>query len=919
MHIKKGQRWHSLTEPELGLGLVLAADHREAVVRYPARDVERRYAIPDAPLARARLSVGQRVRRDGGEGFVIETVVEEGDLLYYEGEGQRLAETDIDAALDVATPENRLRTGQLDEPALFDLRGAALALRHAMLSSPARGFIGGRIQLFEHQLSIARDVCDRHRVRVLLADEVGLGKTIEALLILHRMLLTGRVERALVLVPPALVHQWLAEAYLRFNLILRVVGRDTWADTAPEAGATGEGLDVLATGQLFVCPLAGDIDAALRASEWDLVIVDEAHHLELDSAEFSLVAELAARVDHLVMLSATPDRDGEEAHFRRLALLDPVRFTDLERQRAETRDFSALADTAERLAGDAPLTEADHELLRARLTGADRAPLLASAATDAAARRTLLRRLLDLHGLGRVMFRNVRARIPGFPQRTVQPAVLEGDVARMRREFSADRGYDTRYRLTKIEADPRARWLLSFVDAHPGEKVLVLCTGVAKVEAFAGALESRQRPIARFHEKMSGIERDRQAAWFLANDGPVLLISSAIGAEGRNFQVARHLVFLDLPEPADRLEQWIGRIDRIGQGDEVRLHPLVVRGSPQHRLCRWHDEALSVFTRPWHGSPTIDREFGDDLTAALLADDDAAIDALIERGAARNRQILAELEAGRDRLLELTSFDADAARALAAAIDHAEDSRQLQEFMLGAFEAGGLDLERIGPRSYAARAGDDYLRPFPGFIGQEMAFTFDRAVGLEHPERVLLTWDHPMVRDTVDEILSRESGNASTGAIAGEAQGLWLEALFVVEPTAARELRADRFLPPTPVRAAADATGAPVDPIAAGTTLRPIAAELLENDAIQERIADMVAAARARAEAEVPAITREAVARMRAELDPVVARLEQLAAHESEVARTELAAAQAERETLTAALATARVRLDALRLVVCSG
>ena len=103
-------------------------------------------------------------------------------------------------------------------------------MRHHLLASPMRGLFGGRIRLFDHQLSVAYHACQRSRVRVLLSDEVGLGKTIEALLILHRMLLTGRVENALILVPPALVHQWLAEAYLRFNLVLRVMGSDTYEE-----------------------------------------------------------------------------------------------------------------------------------------------------------------------------------------------------------------------------------------------------------------------------------------------------------------------------------------------------------------------------------------------------------------------------------------------------------------------------------------------------------------------------------------------------------------------------------------------------------------------------------------------------------------------------------------------------------------
>ncbi|MEC8931964.1 MAG: hypothetical protein VYB08_11115, partial [Candidatus Latescibacterota bacterium] len=185
MSFASGQRWHSLTEPELGLGHVDAVEGRQVVISFPAREVVRRYSMEDPPLVRARLAPGQHARGGPDVDFCIEEVLEQDGLLTYVGQGQRLSEAQLDAELDVATPENRLLGAQVDDHPLFDLRSKALQLRHQLLSSPARGFLGGRIQLFDHQLSIARDVCERHQVRVLLADEVGLGKTIEALLILH--------------------------------------------------------------------------------------------------------------------------------------------------------------------------------------------------------------------------------------------------------------------------------------------------------------------------------------------------------------------------------------------------------------------------------------------------------------------------------------------------------------------------------------------------------------------------------------------------------------------------------------------------------------------------------------------------------------------------------------------------------------
>ena len=915
MSFTPGQRWHSLTEPELGLGRVDAVEGRQVVIAYPARDVIRRYSTDDPPLARARLTPGQQIRGAGLD-FCIEQVVEEGDLLTYIGGGQKLGEAKLDAELDVATPENRLLNGQVDDHQLFDLRHDALRLRHQLLSSPARGFLGGRIQLFDHQLSIARDVCERHRVRVLLADEVGLGKTIEALLILHRLLLSGRIENALILVPPALVHQWLAEAYLRFNLILQVMGDDTY-----EGGTIDlESEDLpeqLLNSQLFVCPLGVQVGAAFDDTSWDLIIVDEAHHLQPDTDEFSFVNGLAARTDHVILLSATPDRDGQEGHFQRLALLDPARFHDADAYQQETHHYRELANTAHRLQQGEQLDEHDRKLLQDRL-GHDALQGLQADPTDRRQQRDLLSRLLDLHGIGRVMYRNVRARIPGFPVRQSRPEIVSGDVTRLRREFLSDIGVRGGSILTDAEGDPRVSWLARFLDEHPEEKVLALCATQAKTEAFVDALATQARQVACFHEGMGSVARDRQAAWFLEDEGPQIVICSAVGAEGRNFQVARHLVLLDLPVEADRLEQSIGHIDRIGQGEEIFLHAVVVEGSPQHRLLRWHDEALRIFTTPWHGSPAISREFGERLLAALVAEDDGDFSQLLESARERNQQIAAELEEGRDRLLELTSFDLVAARDLQTHIQQTEDSTQLESFMVEAFEGGGLDVELIAQRSYAVRAGLDYHRPFPGFHGEEMGVTFDRDIAMRHPERVLLTWDHPMVRDTVDTLLAHESGNACVARFSGGTPGLCLEALFVAEPTISSQWRADRFLPPTPIHVLIDVEGetSTLDSEALRDNLAATDTAILAMPQVSALVPQLLDTARKKAEGQTAPIVEAALAAMHRELAPVVQRLAELAELNPSVGMLEVEAAREQLRQLQAGLGKVRVRLDAVRLLV---
>jgi ATP-dependent helicase HepA len=177
---------------------------------------------------------------------------------------------------------------QIDDLRTFDLRVEALKRRAEIRQSPVRGFMGGRVDLLPHQMYIASEVASRLVPRVLLADEVGLGKTIEASLILHRLHLTGRAERVLVLVPDALVHQWFVELYRRFHLTFSIYDEVRCDVLETEE----EGVNPFLESQLVICStsfLANSSSRAKQALEagWDLLVVDEAHHLEWSTAAAS--------------------------------------------------------------------------------------------------------------------------------------------------------------------------------------------------------------------------------------------------------------------------------------------------------------------------------------------------------------------------------------------------------------------------------------------------------------------------------------------------------------------------------------------------------------------------------------------------------------------------------------------------------
>ena len=233
-----------------------------------------------------------------------------------------------------------------------------------------RGFVGGRIDLISHQLYIAQEVGNRIAPRVLLSDEVGLGKTIEAGLILHRQLITGCTSRALILVPESLVHQWFVEMLRKFNVWVNIFDEERCSAIEKVHPDTNPFLDdqVILTSINFLASHAKRAEQAKEAG-WDLLVVDEAHHLEWNEAEpseeYQLVDSLSRETQGLLLLTATPEQLGQESHFARLRLLDPDRYSDLDRYKEETEQFTDIAPIATTLHEGVALTTEQREALDA--------------------------------------------------------------------------------------------------------------------------------------------------------------------------------------------------------------------------------------------------------------------------------------------------------------------------------------------------------------------------------------------------------------------------------------------------------------------------------------------------------------------------------------------------------------------------
>jgi len=201
-----GQRWLSDAETELGLGMVIEVNPRTVTILFPKSEETRVYARQNAPLSRIRFVEGDTLTDTDNKEWTVTAVIERQHVLRYEvvdadGQTAALAETRLSPNVHLSRPSERLLACQLDNNEWYELRVMALRARDKLAHSPVSGLVGPRVGLIPHQFYIAREVASRLAPRVLLADEVGLGKTIEAGLIIHQQLLTGRAQRVLVLVP----------------------------------------------------------------------------------------------------------------------------------------------------------------------------------------------------------------------------------------------------------------------------------------------------------------------------------------------------------------------------------------------------------------------------------------------------------------------------------------------------------------------------------------------------------------------------------------------------------------------------------------------------------------------------------------------------------------------------------------------
>ena len=901
---RAGQRWVSDSEPELGLGIVLRAEFGRVELFFPAANGHRQYALKTAPLRRVQFTAGERIKLHDGASLVVDSAEEREGLLVYCAEGREVKEAELSDTISFSTPEARLMAGQIDDLHTFDLRAEALTRRCRMRKSAVRGFAGGRVDLIPHQMFIAAEVASRLAPRVLLADEVGLGKTIEAGMILHRLHLTGRADRVLILLPEPLIHQWFVELLRRFNLLFSIFDEERCRSIEANDPDANPFLD----SQLVLCSVAFLAESAPRTAQvlaagWDLLVVDEAHHLEWTpqnaSPQYLLVESLARQTTSLLLLTATPQQLGPEGHFARLRLLDPDRYTDLDRFLEEAEHYEQVAKAIDRVIGGKPLSAADRKLFGGK-SARVRRHAEAVAEGDEAARAQLVPELLDEFGTGRVMFRNTRAALSGFPERRAKLIPLESSVDAM---------------------TAKVKWLVSFLKESGDEKVLLICRTRELAEEISARVQHEvNMKVGLFHEGLTLLQRDRNAAFFSEPEGARVLICSEIGSEGRNFQFAHRLVLFDLPTNPELLEQRIGRLDRIGQTALIEIYVPYLRGSETEVLARWYHDGLNAFEKNPHGAAEIARELAKEISALCDSFDEKKLAAFIRKTRERHAQVAKKLERGHDRLLELNSCKPERATEIIAQIRAQDADDTFEEFFIRMLDHFGVHVEELGSRGHLLLPGHLLTDAFPALPPEGMSVTFDRARALSREDLGFMGPDHPLVRGALDLLLGLESGNSAFGIWKDSgSEGIMLEICAVAECIAPAALHADRFLPATPIRVVVDhalADHTEDESVANATLEKGDIFKLLDRGAVKKKLLPaMLEKAQALAEVRMQNIVAAASAGMESQLQGEIERLEDLREINDHVRPEEIAAVRQQKTDLQSALASARLRLDALRLI----
>ena len=332
---KPGDRLSHRFNPDLGPGRVVELSGRRVLVDFPYSEEVLSFAANSDALAPLELLPGSRVRLEStGEDATVEEVLENGELRLTDG--RQLTSRELWPLREEPSLIDRLARGEIDAWEDFANRLDGLRLARLRQADGLGTFLGGRIRLFPHQLYVAeRASRDAFPIRWLLADEVGLGKTVEACLIMNRLIHSGQAERTMVVAPESLTVQWLGELWRKHHQVFVLLDEQRLRDVERDYGRGFNPFEVYRQVIVSLEDLSQQrhLTTQAAAAGIDLLVVDEAHHLERKPGHpgnpaYRAIEPLAALGRSVLLLTATPLDEDAHGFFRLLQLLRPEELTE---------------------------------------------------------------------------------------------------------------------------------------------------------------------------------------------------------------------------------------------------------------------------------------------------------------------------------------------------------------------------------------------------------------------------------------------------------------------------------------------------------------------------------------------------------------------------------------------------------------
>ncbi|RKH43342.1 helicase-related protein [Corallococcus sicarius] len=703
----EGLKVRYLPQPEWGVGhlVSLQEEGAKALIAFPSREdapvlVSTRggalvpYPLPkgepiQTPKGRKATILGEEPGARGLRRYVVR--------FEDSGEEDELPESEVRALAPRSDLLSTLRDGRVGDAKAFMLRKQALVLDDERRGDALGALLASRVMVKPHQVGVVQRVLSARRPRFVLADEVGLGKTIEAGMVFSALRLVGLARRCLVVAPSHLTVQWLVELFHKFNQLFTLMDSDRYEQSlteAPDVSPWARFPLVVTSLELLSRTREHREEVGAEDAFWDLVIIDEAHHLKGEKA-FAAAQGLAANSWGLLLLTATPMQLDPAEYHGLLTLIDAT-------------TAPSVKGFEERLQRQEELSAAVRALLEGSKGAKAAVAALAKRFPEDARLQTLkepqalLAHLAETYSLSDRLVRNRRAVVGGFSTRRLHrhpvsptPEELQArDAALGTLAKGTLRGAPLANVLRRLESSPAA--FAGAVRANPAlkEADLKLPGRDAKFLAFVGVLrdvwkaeprakvlvftesrdtlESLQSELSRegvealgYHGDLPLLERDRQVARFRDPEGPKVLLCTEVGGEGRNFQFAHHLVHYDLPWSPSTVEQRIGRLDRIGQTHPVDIHVFDPAGTLASDVLMLLADAVGVFGETVGGLDAVLEEVEDRIAELALLPREARV-AYAAELKTRVEAARAQVTRAYDPLLDVRSFDKPAVAKLVA-------------------------------------------------------------------------------------------------------------------------------------------------------------------------------------------------------------------------------------------------------------